>query len=152
MSFDRSFLKGNARSFFANSTVHGLVRAFTGIVSRLARWKLIGTFCVCSLWFSRSFNSFSLPYTIIKFLFASLKLFTSFLHAYWNPPQNFLLCDSPMSSSANLSLASRENVQEITSHRRLPVSIFIVKIADLMSVKQVTGRISKLVSNFKGAS
>jgi hypothetical protein len=33
-------------------------------------------------WFSRSFKSFSLPYTSITFLFASLKLLTNFENAY----------------------------------------------------------------------
>ncbi len=38
--------------------------------------------CMC-WWFWRSFNSFSLlPYTIIYFLFASLKLLTNFENAY----------------------------------------------------------------------
>ncbi len=46
--------------------------------------------------FSRSFKSFSLSSTIINFLFASLKLLTTFEIAYWNPPQNFLLCDERM--------------------------------------------------------
>jgi hypothetical protein len=35
-----------------------------------------------------SFKTFSLPYTIINFLFASLKFLTNFENAYWNPPQN----------------------------------------------------------------
>ncbi len=63
-------------------------------------------------WFLRSFKSFSLPYTIINFLFASLKILTNFENAYCNPPQNFLLCDWSMFSSADLSLAAgkmREN-------------------------------------------
>jgi hypothetical protein len=49
-------------------------------------------------WFSRSFKSFSLPYKIINFLFASLKLLTNFANAYWNLPQNLLLCDWSMLS------------------------------------------------------
>jgi hypothetical protein len=42
----------------------------------------------------------------------------------------------------------------LQNHRRLSVSIFIVKIAALESLKRVTGRIFKIstVSNFKGAS
>ena len=58
------------------------------------------------------FQSFSLSYTIINFLFASLKLLTNFENAYWNPHQNSLLCDWLMFSSADLSLAAgkmREN-------------------------------------------
>jgi hypothetical protein len=54
----------------------------------------------------RSFKSFSLPYTIINFLFASLKLLTNFKNAYWNPPKNFLLCNWSMCSSADLSLVA----------------------------------------------
>ncbi len=52
------------------------------------------------------FQSFSQPSTIINFLFASLKLLTNFENAYWNPPQNSLLCDWSMFSTAYLSLAA----------------------------------------------
>ncbi len=52
------------------------------------------------------FQKLSLPYTIIKFLFSSLKLLTNFENAYWNPPQNFFLCDWSMFSSADLLLAA----------------------------------------------
>jgi hypothetical protein len=38
----------------------------------------------------------------------------------------------------------------LQNHRQLPVSIFNVKIASLGSLKRVTGKIFKLVSNFKG--
>jgi hypothetical protein len=55
-------------------------------------------------WFSRSFKSFSLPYTIINFLFAFLKLLTNFENAYYNSPQTSLVCDWSMFSSADLSL------------------------------------------------
>ncbi len=41
-------------------------------------------------WFSRYFNSFSPPFTIIYFLFDSLKLLTNFENAQWNPPRNSL--------------------------------------------------------------
>ncbi len=51
-------------------------------------------------WFSRSLKSLSLPYTTINFLFASLKWLTNFENAYWNPPQNPLLCDWSMFPSA----------------------------------------------------
>jgi hypothetical protein len=61
---------------------------------------LVSTFCV---WFSRSFKRFSLPYTIINILVASLKLLTN---SYRNPPQNFLLCDRLMFSGADLLLAA----------------------------------------------
>ncbi len=63
-------------------------------------------------WFSRSFKSFTLLYTMINFLFATLKLLPNFKNAFWNPPQNFLLCDWSIFSSADLSLAAgkmREN-------------------------------------------
>ncbi len=57
-------------------------------------------------WFPRSFKIFSLQCTIINFLFASLKLLTNIENADWNPPQNYLLCDWLMFSSADLSLAA----------------------------------------------
>jgi len=68
-----------------------------------------------------SFKSFSLHYTIITFLFASLKLLPNFENAYGNPPQNFLLCDWSMFSSADLSLAAEK---ELTCHRRLLVLFY----------------------------
>ncbi len=72
-------------------------------------------------WFLRSYKSFPLPYTIINFLFASLKLLTNFENAYWNHPQNSLLCDWSMFSSADHSLATLKNAQELTFHRWLLV-------------------------------
>jgi hypothetical protein len=52
------------------------------------------------------FRKLSLPNTIINFLFASLKLHNNFENAYWNPPQNYLLCDWLMFSTADLSLSA----------------------------------------------
>jgi hypothetical protein len=46
-----------------------------------------------SWWFSRSFESSSLRYTI-NYLFASLKLLIKFENDYRNPPQNSLLCSA----------------------------------------------------------
>ncbi len=60
-----------------------------------------------------------------------------------------------MFSSADLSLGAEKCAAFgiiLQNHRRLPVSIFSVKIAALGSLKRVTGRIFKIVSNFKGAS
>jgi hypothetical protein len=53
------------------------------------------TFCVCTDGFQGLFSSFSHPYTIVSFSFASLKLLTNSENAYWNPPQNSLLYDWP---------------------------------------------------------
>jgi len=41
-----------------------------------------------------------------NFLFASFKRLTNFEHAYWNHPQNSILCDWSMFSSVDLSMAS----------------------------------------------
>ena len=55
------------------------------------RYKHFNQYFLCMRWrFSRSFRSFSLPYTIINFLLASLKLLTNFENDYRTPPQNFL--------------------------------------------------------------
>ncbi len=70
---------------------------------------LISTGTVC-VW-TDGFQGLSLHYNIINFLFTSLKSLTS-LNASRNSPQNFLLCDWSMFSSADLSLAAgkmREN-------------------------------------------
>jgi hypothetical protein len=57
------------------------------------RYKLFNQYFLCMRWwFSRSFKSFSQPFTIIIFLFASLKLFTNFENAPWYPNQNSFLC------------------------------------------------------------
>jgi hypothetical protein len=40
-------------------------------------------------WFSRPFKSFTLPCTIINFMFASLKLLTNFENAYCDPSSEF---------------------------------------------------------------
>jgi hypothetical protein len=53
--------------------------------------------------------------TIVDFLFASLKLLTNFENAYWNPPQNFLLCDRSM-----FSHWLQGNAQELTCYWELP--------------------------------
>ncbi len=110
-------------------------------------------------WFSMSFKSILLPYTIINFLFASLKLLTNFENVYWNPPQNFLLCDWSMFSSADLLLVSGKctgiNLSRAASgmivqnHRLLPVSIFSVKIAAVGSLNRVPGRIFKFSKLFQ---
>jgi hypothetical protein len=63
-----------------------------------------------------------LGYTIINFLFVSLKSPTNFENAYRNPPQNSFLCDWSKFSSSDFSLAAgRDNALELTCHRRLPV-------------------------------
>ncbi len=49
---------------------------------------LISTFCVCAAGFQGLSKFFLLPYTIVHFLVAFLKLLTNFENAYWNPPQN----------------------------------------------------------------
>ncbi len=105
-------------------------------------------------WFSRSFKSFSLSYTILNFLFAS----------YWSET----LLRIPFSVIGRCSLVptchwlqgkcARNNLSQAASgiilqnHRRPPVSIFSVKnrrFPVTRSLKQVTGSISNLVSNFK---
>jgi hypothetical protein len=43
---------------------------------------LISTFCLCAEGFQGLFKSFSLPYTIINFIFTSLKLLPNFENVY----------------------------------------------------------------------
>ncbi len=77
---------------------------------------LISTFCVCPNGYQGRSKTFHCPnYTVINFLFASLKLLTNFENAYWNPPQSSLLCDWSMFSSSHLSLAARINVSPAAS-------------------------------------
>jgi hypothetical protein len=51
---------------------------------------------------------------------------------------------------ARITLSQAASCMILQNHRRLPVSIFSVKIAALGSLKPVTGRIFKI--NFRGAS
>jgi hypothetical protein len=51
-----------------------------------------------------------------------------------------------------INLTQAASCMNLLNHRRLPVSIFNAKIATLGSLKGVTGKIFKLVNNFKGAS
>ncbi len=67
--------------------------------------NLISTFFVCADGFQGLSKAFHYP-TIINFLFASLKSLTNFENAYWDSPQNSLLCDWSMFCSPNLSLAA----------------------------------------------
>jgi hypothetical protein len=115
---------------------------FQGTVSRDGYffWKFkyySQPFLCMRCWFSRPSKSFSLPYIIIKFLFVSLKLLTNFENAYWNPPQNSLLCDRSTFPGVDPSLAAGKIVQELICHRRLTV---------------LQNHNGILVSNFKGAS
>ncbi len=71
-------------------------------------------------WFSRSFESFSLPYTIVNFLFASLKLLTNFEYLI----KNLLRILFSVIGRCSLVLAShwlQGIAQELIYHRRLPV-------------------------------
>jgi hypothetical protein len=90
--------------------------------------------------FSLCFKNFSLPYTIINFLFDSLKLVSNSENAYWNPSQIPFNRDWSMFSSADLSLAARKMPKNLIvtasqsvsgrilrNPRQLPVRIFSVK-------------------------
>jgi hypothetical protein len=112
-------------------------------------WRSKHQYFLCMRWwYSRTFKSFSLSFTTITFLFASLKLLTHFKNSYLNPTQNFLLCDWSMFSIADLSLTAG-NVQELTCPRRIPVWFY--RITDGHQCRLLDG-FSKLASNFRGAS
>ncbi len=53
---------------------------------------------------------------------------------------------------ARLNLSQAASGMILPNHRRLPVSIFSVKIAAIGSSQRVTGRIFKIATNFKVAS
>ncbi len=130
-----------------------ILGSLTGTVSRDGYFLqciniLVRTFVYALIVFE-IFQSFSVPYIIINFLFASLKLLTNLEMLTEN------LLTIPCSAIGRCSLqcrpliGCRENGQELTcmilqNHRRLPVSIFSVKIAALESLKRVTGRIFKI--------
>ncbi len=65
----------------------------------------ISTFCVCAHGFQSLSQAFQFCIHLVTFYL--LLLLTNFENAYWNPPQNSLLCDCPMFSSAEISLAAR---------------------------------------------
>ncbi len=76
-------------------------------------------------WFSGSFKSFSVPYTIINFLFASFKFLSTFKNAYWKPP---LVPTRPL-------IGFRENAQELICHRWLPGWFYRIAGGFLFCVK-----------------
>jgi hypothetical protein len=61
---------------------------------------LIRIFCVCADGFQGLPKAFHYPYNFLVVYFTNLE------NAYSNPPQNYLLCDWSMFSSADLSLAA----------------------------------------------
>jgi hypothetical protein len=90
-------------------------------------------------WFSRSFKGFLLTYTIINFLFASLKLLINFenvhllssvISRYSLVPTSQLLQEK----CARISLSQAASGMILQNHRRLTVSIFSVKIAAVGSL------------------
>jgi hypothetical protein len=89
-------------------------------------------------WFSGSFQNFSLCYTIMNFLFASLKLLTNAGNIYLNHPQNSLLWEN----APNLLVTGALGMI-LQDHWRLPVCIFRVKISSF-GRKRVTDRIFKI--------
>jgi hypothetical protein len=99
-------------------------------------------------------NSFSLSYTIINFFFASYLLKTLLRIPFFVIGSMFSGADLSLLQGKcarnNLSLAVSGII--LQNHRRLPVSIFSVKITTLWYLKRVTIRISNLASNFKGGS
>ncbi len=93
-------------------------------------------------WFSRSSKSFSLPYAIINFLFASLRLLTNFKKCSLKPSSEFPSLWLVDVLKCQTLIGCKENAQELPCHRqlpawfyriteRLPVIIFSVKIAAL---------------------
>ncbi len=99
---------------------------------------LISTFCACADGFQGLLKaSFALLYTIINFLFAYLKSLINFENAYWNLTQNSFLCDWSMTSSADLNFSQAASDMILQNHKRLPVSVFSVKIAALGPLKRV---------------
>ncbi len=121
----------------------------------VARWiflwrsKHFNQHFLCMRWlFSKPFKSFSLPYTLINFLFDSLNLLTNFENAYWNLLR--IRCSLVSTSHWLQGKCTRLNLSQAASgissknHRRLPVNIFSLKTAALGALKRVTGRIFKI--------
>jgi hypothetical protein len=118
---------------------------------------------LCLRWrFSRSFKSFSLPYTSINFFVASLKLILKMFTETLLRIIFFVVCQCSIvpasrwlpGKCARINLSQAASGMIFQNHRRLPVSIFSVKIAALGTLKWVTGRIFKISKfcNFKAAS
>ncbi len=129
---------------------------------------LISTFCVCADGFQGLSKALHYSIQLLTFNFLLWKYFSEFENAYWNPPQNSLLCDWSVFSSADLSMAAEKMRRIILSqavsgmilqnHRLLPICIFIVQIAlNLGSLKRVTPPVptpfnSKLLDDMNGFS
>ncbi len=113
--------------------------------------------------FLRSFKSSSLPYTNINFYWL-LWDYLLILICLLNPPPNFFFsvigrCSLVPTSHwlqgkcAKISMSQAASGMILQNPRRLPVSIFSVKIAALGCVKRGYWKeFSKLLSNFKRAS
>ncbi len=69
---------------------------------------LIGTFCVCADGFQGLSKAFHYPVQLLAFYLILWNYLQIFENAYWNPPQNSLLCDWSIFSSADLSLAAEK--------------------------------------------
>ncbi len=87
---------------------------------------------------------------VFQTLFTTLYNYSSVL----KPSPEFLFCEWLMFFSAGLSCARINLLQAasgmvLQNHRRLPVSIFSVKVAALGSLKRVTGRIFKISKSFQ---
>ncbi len=127
---------------------------------------LISTFCVCADGFQGLSKAFHYPIQLLTFYLLLwnylliLKMLTD-PPAYWNSPQNFLLCDWSMFSSADLSLAAGTiNVKELTCHKRIPIWFYRITVggflyafwvskSSLRSLKRITGRIFKNSKQFQ---
>jgi hypothetical protein len=77
-----------ARAFFLSSKKDSVMRwiFFYGLNVIIST---VSYFLFMRRWFSRSFKSFSLPYAIINFSFASMKLLTNFLKCLLRPSSKF---------------------------------------------------------------
>jgi hypothetical protein len=117
---------------------------------------LISTFCVCADGLLGISKAFHYPIQLLTFylLLWNYLLILKML--------NVTLLRIPFSVIGRCSLVPTSHWLQgkcaaafgiiLQNHRRLPVSIYKVKIASLGSLKRVTERRSKLVSNFKGTS
>jgi hypothetical protein len=109
---------------------------------------LISIFFECADGFQDLFkvNSFSL---ILKILTeALLRIHLSVIGRYSLVPTSHWL----QGKCARITVTKAASGMILQNHRLLPISIFSLKIVASGSFKRVTGRILKLVSNFKGPS
>jgi hypothetical protein len=102
------------------------------------------------------YKAFQKLFTVLSLYFASLKLFTNFGNAYWNPPQNSLLlfvdvlhCRPSLMWGKMRQIQLSQTAFGTGSQAASCIHFFRVKIAALGSLKRVIESVFKISLQFQ---